>query len=417
MVDLYPSQKFWESNLEISVCGSFNSFNDLNVRKNWLNSLSGRQLSVILRHFKDKQNEQLFKDYALWKSDDFSIQQKHEMLFNSEYLFNYYLVSRFSHRKSEISIIEVARSILSEDHLKPFLLRDNKYDKKSLLFTLFTTDHNVLKQIFLFNQVQKKGFSPFALVNPPRQKPVSFETFLSESTIQEILKQHDLSEGDNFESQFQAFFCHKDRIYLSIRRASRDEDLLMSSNKVIHGYKPNHIILDFSFSANQVNLYSKDMNQGLKIAGSIVSHYFEQKCLFFDMQSKNPVAQVSYFMNECIKNYLPNIRLFEVKCNLPQSNTYLTVNTSDNNIEELLQKIEPAVGSILHNVSLIQHVKVLFKNKKVTLSFQVDMANENYIVIDYSEYVLNKKEREDFKSLVKDNYGIVVLSKAKALSR
>ena len=58
-----------------------------------------------------------------------------------------------------------------------------------------------------------------------------------------------------------------------------------------------------------------------------------------------------------------------------------------------------------------------FQNKKVTLSFQANIQDPNYIVINYSEHVLNKKEREDFKSLIKDTYGITVLSRAKALSK
>lgn len=185
--------------------------------------------------------------------------------------------------------------------------------------------------------------------------------------------------------------------------------MLISSNKVIHGYKPSRIIIDFALNANQVNLSIQNFDQGLKIANRIASCYFQQECSFTNMYHQNTAAQVSTFLNDCIKQHVPDIHLFELKFGPPKSKTNLTLNTD--NIEEWLQKIEPSVGSILHDVSLIQHMKVLFKSKKVTLSFQADTQYANYIEVDYSEHVLNKKERDDFKSLIRDSYGITVLSK------
>ncbi|MBD0392227.1 hypothetical protein IC220_07440, partial [Wolbachia endosymbiont of Pentalonia nigronervosa] len=236
MVNFYPSREFWESSLEMPVSSLLKDFQNPVLRESWLNSLSARQLTVIFFHlFKDQQNAQLFKEHELWKHDDIPTQQKRKMLTDvSESLLNYYLVSRFSNSKSELAITEVAKPVLNS---KLYLLRNNKYDRKSLLFTFFIIDPNLLKQVFHFNKVQKKSFSPFILKNPPRQRPTLFKNFLSEDTMQTILKQHDLSEDDSFESQFQEFFYYQNSIYLFIRRASKDEDLLISSNKVIHGYK------------------------------------------------------------------------------------------------------------------------------------------------------------------------------------
>ncbi len=414
MLNLHPSRDFWENNLEMPISSLLKDFQNPILRESWLNSLSGRQLNVIFNHcFQDKQNGQLFKDCELWKCDYLSTQQKRKMLINiSESLFHYYLINCFSRAKLETTVVEVAQSVLAQDLLKSFLLQNNKYDRKSLLFILFVTNHNLLKQIFCFNQVHKKGFLPFVLKNPPRQKTTSFKDFLSEDIIQTILNQHDLSENDSFESQFQELFYCQDSIYLFIRRASKDEDLLMSSNKVIHGYKPSRIIIEFALNANQANLSIQNFDQGLKIANRIASCYFERECSFINMHSRNTAAQVSTFLHGCIKQYVSDIHLFEMKFGSPKSKTSLTLNTD--NIEEWLQKIEPSIGSVLHDVSLIQHIKVLFKNKKVTLSFQQDA---NYIAVDYSEHVLNKKERDDFKSLIRDSYGINVLSRTLSRQR
>ncbi|WP_349967796.1 hypothetical protein [Wolbachia endosymbiont of Armadillidium arcangelii] len=406
---MITNREFWESSLEMPVSFLLKDFQNPSLRESWLDSLSGRQLSVIFNHyFQNKQNRQLFKDHE--KCDDISTQQKRKMLIKiSESLFDYYLVNRFSRAKSETTIAEVAQSVLGQDLLKSFLLQNNKYDKKSLLFTLFITNRNLLKQIFCFNQVQKKGFLPFVLKNPPRQKSTSFKNFLSESTIQEILKQHDLSENDSFESQFQELFYYQNSIYLFIRRASKDKDFVISLNKVIHGYKPDWIIFDFSSNANQVHLSTKNIKHGLKIANSIVSLYFALECSFVSLHSQNTVAQVRTFLCSCIpKSGLDDISICELKLTLAKPQTFITLNT--NEVEKWLNILEPSVGSVLHEVSLIQYVKVIFKNKKVTLSFRVQ--DSSYIAINYSEHVLDKKEREDFKLLFRNTYGLTILSKA-----
>lgn len=409
MVNFYPSGEFWESSLEMPVSSLLKDFQDPILRESRLNSLSGRQLGVIFNHcFQDKQNGQLFKDYEFWKCDNISTQQKRKMLTDvSESLLNYFLVSRFSNSKSDLAVTEVAKSIFN---VEPYLLQNNKYDKKSLLLTLFITDPNLLKQVFHFNKVQKKSFSPFTLKNPSRQRPIQFKDFLSDTVLQQILTQHDLSRNDGFISQFQGFFFHQNSIYLSIRRAS-DLDLLLNSNQVVHGYKPDWIILDFSSNANQVSLSTKNIKHGLKIANSIVSLYFGLECSFVSLHSQNTVAQIRTFLNSYIpKSGLNDISICELKFTLTEPQTFITLNTND--VEKWLNVLEPSVGSVLHEVSLIQHVKVMFNNKKVTLSFQVQ--DSNYIAINYSEHILNKKEREDFKLLFKNTYGLTILSKAQS---
>jgi len=411
-MDFYPSQEFWESDLEVPARNLFNNFKNFNARQDWLNSLSNKQVNVIFDHyFKDGQSGQLFKDCALWKRDSNS--ERQALINVSDSLFSYYLVSCFSFAKLDSAIVEVAKLTLGESLTESFSLVNNKYDKKSILFTLFTIDPNLLKDVFHFNKIQKRSFSSFALKNPTRQKSTSFKDFLSKEVLQKVLKQHDLSENDDLESQFQGFFYRHNRIYVFIRRAS-SADLLLYSNRVVHGYKPDWVIFDFAPNANQVNLCTKNIGHGLKIASKIVSLYFEHECCLVDVHNQNAVALVQMFLISCMRKLIPGVNMYELRFTLLESehSNYLTLTTK--NIEELLHKIEPVVGNVLDDVSLVQHIKLTFREKKVTLSFQSNVQNHNYIAINYSEHVLNKAEREDFKSLVKDSYGLTILSKTKS---
>ncbi|WP_339048025.1 hypothetical protein [Candidatus Mesenet endosymbiont of Phosphuga atrata] len=409
---IYPNREFWENDLEVPATDLLSHFQSANTCRLWLNSLTGKQLNIIFQYHLNHQ-QQLF--VGSFYHDGRSAEQKRNILNGGfDFLFRYYLVSYFSHAKSELAVVEVARSILDKDLMEIFLLKDKKYDKKSLLLTLFVTNFNLLQQIFHFDKVQKRSFSSFTLKNPPRQKTATFKDFVSKEKVQQILKQHDLTENDNFESQFQGFFFYQNRIYVFIRRA-RDLDLILNSNQVVHGYKPDWIIIDFALNANQVNLCTKSINQGLKITNSIVSQYFERECLFIDTHNHNMAMQVLTFLKACVQKSVPNVCMFELKFSSSEPKTYLTLTTND--VQEWLQKLEPSVGNVLHDITLIQHVKVVFQNKKVTLSFQANIQDPNYIAINYSEHILNKKERDDFKSLIKDTYGITVLSRAKALSK
>lgn len=395
---MIANQEFWEDDLEVPATELLLSFQNPDLCKSWINSLNNKQLNVILKqHFNYQQH--LFDNSPYY--DYRSVQQKRKFLIDSnlDYLPNYYLISYFSRLKSDSAIIEIA---------KPILSGDVKYDKKSILFTLFLIDHNLLKHVFLFNKVQKRSFSSFILNNPPRQRQSSFKDFLSKEVLREILTQHDSLANDNFESKFKGFFYYQDRIYLFIRRAS-DSDLVLSSNQVIHGYKPDWIILDFSLNSNQVNLCTKNLKRGLEIANSIASRYFQRECSFINLRNQNKVAQVRTFLTDCVHELIKDIKLIELKFTSPEPSTYFTLNT--NSIEKWLKVLEPSIGSIIYNISLVQHTKVIFRNKKVTLSFH---ANTDYIAINYSEHVLDKKEREDFKLMFSNTYGLTILSKAKS---
>ncbi len=84
----------------------------------------------------------------------------------------------------------------------------------------------------------------FALQKTPRRPSIHLRTFISEEIIQQILKEDNIKRNDSFENQPTRFFYHQNRLYVLIRKAS-DIDLLLNSNKVIHGHKAEWMILDF----------------------------------------------------------------------------------------------------------------------------------------------------------------------------
>ncbi|MDR1139418.1 MAG: hypothetical protein LBJ80_04170 [Rickettsiales bacterium] len=396
-MNVHPSHEFWESDLEVPVNLLLDRFQDSNIRQSWLDSLSGKQLSIIFQHcFKNHLNGQLFQDGDY---DDRSTQQKRKILASySDSLFNYYLISYFDRTKLEATVSEVARFALTQELMRSYLIKNNtKYDKRSLLFLLFHINCELLKSVYHFDKVQKRGFVSFALQKSPRQINTSFKEFMSREAVEQILK---------FENQLQGFFHHQDRIYMFVRRGS-DIDLLLNSNKVVHGHKPEWMILDFSLDGTKVNLCAKNTNKAVEIANSIVSCYFDCECTFVNIQDKNFPLQVHKFLQACIEGSDPNICIFELNFKsdyFKNSNTYLTLSVKPYDpIAPELHILKPSIGNVLQS---IQSAKVMFQNKKVTFSFK--SSGEIY----YSEHPLNKKEREELKKHMEQSYALTILSRA-----
>ncbi|WP_254229476.1 hypothetical protein [Wolbachia pipientis] len=403
-MNIYPNRKFWEDDLEVPVNHLLERFHNTQIRQSWINSLSGRQLNVIFQQsFSHKLNGQLFDE---GNYDNISIQYKRKVITHHlDSLVVYYLISCFEFAKLEATISEIARSTLTEQLMQSYLLKSsNKYDKKSLLFLLFHIDHNLLKDVYHFEKIQRKGYVYFALQKNPRQPSISFKNFISEQIIKQILKE---DRSDGCESQLKGLFHHQNRLYVLIRRAS-DIDLLLNSNKVIHGHKPEWMILDFLVSGNQVNLAAKNIDQASEIANSIASRYFSCECIFVNMQDKNFAEQVYKFIKACIYGSDSNILTFELSFRsnrLKHSNTCITLTVvPHDSIASELHILHFSIDDIL-----VESIKIIFQGKKIGLFFK---SSDDYIAIYYSEHPLNKKEREEFKAYMKQSYGLTILSKA-----
>lgn len=333
----------------------------------------------------------------------------------SDDLFNYYLVNRFNHAKLETAVSDIAKANLRDDLLEFCLVKNNKYDKKSLLFALFNQNPDALKNIYHYDKIHKKGFAAFVLLNPPRQQARTFADFISLYPISKILEQYDLNLGDGFESQLQDTFIHDGRIYLFIRRAS-DEDVLLSSDQLLHGHKPEWTIIDFSDNGKQANICAKCPQKSVFISNALISEYFNQPVSFTDAADVNFKKQVERFLRLSASESDPELKLFEIRFRSPyfHNNTEIAISTCPyNSIAEDLKAMQGAAGDVLADITCVDSIKVLYQNKRITLYFRCLDEACDHIRICYSEHVLDKNAREIFKSWMRDTYGLKILPKAK----
>jgi hypothetical protein len=78
-MDIYPSCEFWENDLEVPTHNLLNHHQNPEIRKLWLDSLTGKQLNIIFKHCFNHQ-QQIFEDDI--SHDDMPVQQKRKIIPN-----------------------------------------------------------------------------------------------------------------------------------------------------------------------------------------------------------------------------------------------------------------------------------------------------------------------------------------------
>ena len=120
-----PNRRFWEYDLELPIERLMDEYSNPNLRQSWLESLSPRQVTML--YTVNQIAADISKTLPL-------VEMRKTLLEQSDDLFNYYLVNRFNHAKLETAVSDIAKATLSDDLLEFCLVKNNKYDKKSLLF-------------------------------------------------------------------------------------------------------------------------------------------------------------------------------------------------------------------------------------------------------------------------------------------
>ena len=152
------------------------------------------------------------------------------------------------------------------------------------------------------------------------------------------------------------------------------------------------------------------------ITNALVSDYFGKELIFVDASDVNFSRQVERFIRHSASHQADEIKLFEIRFRSPylHNNTEIVISTCPHDsIAEDLQAIQAAVGDILADITAVDSIKVLYKNKRITLYFRCLDEACDHIRICYSEHVLDKNAREAFKSWMRTTYGLKVLPKAR----
>ncbi len=185
-----PDKEFWANELEFDSGRAEHALAEENALHGWIDDLSGQQVRMLC--------------LLLNLNHEDSIQKLRPSLYEkANELAPFFLVEQFGRGKSEIAAVEVAREALPArlvdlcvrkrrdggDAAEGAAASEERYDKNAILFALYAKSPNLLKEVFHFDKVHKKGFASMVLAEAAKHPPkILFEKFLTEATVREVVQ-------------------------------------------------------------------------------------------------------------------------------------------------------------------------------------------------------------------------------------
>ncbi|OFW35586.1 MAG: hypothetical protein A3J28_18160 [Acidobacteria bacterium RIFCSPLOWO2_12_FULL_60_22] len=401
-----PMPDFWENEVEmglenIQVRCAHNDFTE-----DWIDCRTGRQVAILCRNLQLDGADSVQKKRA-------AVKERHRDL------LPFILAENFCRNKSKVAIVEFAKGVLERETVSASQINDQKFDTIALLFAIYNRQPQDLRLIFHLDKIHKSGFARMALKETVRKPKQSFQAFLQPPNVTKILAAFDKAQGDGRTSELKDVVSHDGRPLVFIRRAEHP-DLILRQGKIIHGYRPEWIILDFADNAKTVNISSVSVSIPLEIANRVASSYFGRSCEYENESTITYSKQILRFLKTLVDTETDDLKLVEivvVNSPLETAPKLKVIHSDSHSIGEALRHFEKAVGTILEDVDHLESVKVDYRHKRITLIFEKQEGKEDEYVIRYSDHRLNAFERKQFEEFLGETYEITVLSTEKRFKR
>ncbi|MDP8237674.1 MAG: hypothetical protein P9X24_01170, partial [Candidatus Hatepunaea meridiana] len=189
---------------------------------------------------------------------------------------------------------------------------------------------------------------------------------------------------------------------------------------IIHGYRPEWIILDFTDGAKRVDISSVSVSVPLEIANRLVSGYYGRSCEYENESRVTYAKQLGRFLDILQKAKTGELLLVEIVVlnSALEGSPKLKITKPDSNpIGDAIVHFEKAVGSILSEIENIESIKVYYHKKRVSLIFEKIEDTDDEYIVRYSDHRLNAIERRAFEGYLRDIHGITILSTEKRFKR
>jgi len=412
-----PPKEFWANDMEFDSARAEQSLADADALGQRIESLSGQQTRMLCLLFGLSHEDSIQKLRPLLRS-------------RADNLVPFFIVEQFGRGKSEVATVEVARESLSP-HLVDLCVRqkrkhdksaedndtaEERYDKTGLLFALYEKDRNLLKEVFHFDKIHKKGFASMVLAETPHQPPKTiFKEFLTEKTVRTTIESYQHSRRDGSVSELQGIWTREGRHFVFIRRTQRPDHIHDGQRGIVHGFRTEWIVLDFSPDGDQVNIASNSDEEPLGMANRIAGTYFRCDCRFVNEEKMTDAATIEKFILAARSNN-NGCGLVEVcVANSPlhgASKLRLSHERTEN-LKESLDHFDAAVGIMMESLENVEWIKVLYRGKRVGLLFKQENSKDGQFVVRYTDQRLNAFERRRFEQEMRENHGITILSTEK----
>lgn len=401
-----PLAEFWENDLELGLEDILRKLKTKGHLAEWAGGLNGRRAEILCR--------------SLGLDAGDTIHARREALCGCNgTLTPYHLVSCFGRNQSHAAIVELAQRRLPEEMVEECRVNEEKYDAHALLFALYREEPTLLRDVFHLSKIHRKGFARMEMVTQAR-KPAerTFAEYLHSGEVRNALSQADHALGDGHTSEFRAVIELGDRLLVFVRRAERPEHIV-HENRIIHGHRPEWIILDFEAGAKRVNIASKSIVESLEIANKLASAYYGKEVEYQNESQVTYAKQLSRMLASLKDNQDKALTFVDLTfANSPLDGAPKIKIYDQKAIGPAIDHFETAIGGLLEHLGNIESIKVQFASKRVSVIFEREEEHaEDEFVVRYSDHRLNVFERQQFEHHMRQEYGIPILSTEKRFKK
>lgn len=400
------TREFWTSELEVRYDQLLEQAIQPGFIETWLDKKNNRQVEVLRTAFgRDAIGGTRLR------------QRKQELRTDNDELLPYVLVQEFARFKSKLAVIGLAKKILPPAILKLCCKDDaeDEYDTLSLCFAVYHHDPQQLRTILHLDRIHKTGFARMKMKDGPRRPRQSLSDFLTPAVIEEVLRRFDRSTSDGRTSEFKNVMADEDNVLVFIRRCERPS-LIMQGHDILHGYRPEWIVLVFFDGAKRVNISSMSVDDSLEIANRLASEYYGSACEYENDSAIAYAKQLALFLDHLKNDTEERFTLVElVVGNSPLDNSCALrfSHAGSTSIGPSIRHFERDIGKITIAIDAIESMKVLFEKKRVSLIFEKHDGGEDEYEVRYSDHRLNPLERVAFETYMAQTHAIQVLSTEK----
>ncbi len=404
-----PPLKFWSDDLELPLQRWASDLRWPEAVDICLKKLTGRQIAVLCNKF--------------GIDDEQSVHSQREALAAPQNrLIPYFLVERFGKFKSSAAIRDAGLGVLDDNSLADCQISDDEYDGTALLFAIFSSNWADLPLVLHLDRVHKTGFARMKLSSNVRKRAKgSLAKFLTLAKARELLKAFDRHKRDGRFSELKNVLVRDAHQVVFIRRAERPERIVQGDS-LVHGFRPEWIILDFFSEAKRVNISSRSVSVPLEIANCLASSYFGTECEYENECRVTTSQQLKSFLSSLRnrkvdakdQDALTLVEIVFVNSPLSGAPTVKISDAASMPIGPALKHFEKSIGSIVRHVDRIESIKVLFRKKRVSLIFEkLTKDSLKEFVVSYSDHRLNAQERVEFEEHVRKEHEIKITSTEK----
>jgi hypothetical protein len=404
-----PPVEFWENTLEFPVTRLLEDVEAPEFMNDWIRQRRARQVAM-LRHL-------------LGLPVDAPLRERKAQLKDRQAeLTRFVPAAQFALRKSMRATLDVAVGCLDDATIGLAQESDGSYETTALIFGILDRSWRDLQKVFHLDKLHKVGFARMRLPRPPRRPARRFKDFLASGEVLAVLRRFDADQRDRHTSQFQQVIEVRDAQVVFIRRPHQQRYVL-AEDRVVHGFSPDQIVLDFQDEAARLNIASHDHAASYEIANRLASAFYGQDCEYENITEEAFAAQIARFLRTLRDDEARDLKLVEIR--LRATPLYgapdLELSNKDNlSLGRALEELEQALRWTIEDLDRIPGFKLLFNDKRVPMEIEPIEAGsdgEHKYALRYRDQSLSLGERQVFEDLIEQDHGIKVVSTEKRGAR